>query len=80
MKNLIIFGAGGFGRETAWAVERINKISPTWNLLGFMDDDDTIQGTEINSYPVLGKLREVDKYPDVYFVCAVGASISSLER
>ena len=74
MKNLIIFGAGGFGRETAWAVERINKISPTWNLLGFMDDDDTIQGTEINSYPVLGKLREVDKYPDVYFVCAVGAS------
>ena len=38
MKKLIIFGAGGMGRETAWLVERINDVSPTWDLLGFMDD------------------------------------------
>ena len=39
MKDLIIFGASGFGREVAWLVERINNSSPTWNLLGFIDDD-----------------------------------------
>ena len=49
MKDLIIFGASGFGREVAWATERINKVSPTWRLLGFMDDNEEIQGSEINN-------------------------------
>ena len=74
MKDLIIFGASGFGREVAWAVERINKVSPTWNLIGFMDDNGDIQGKDINGYRVLGKTADADKFPDAYFVCAVGAS------
>ena len=74
MKDLIIFGASGFGREVAWAVERINKSKPTWNLLGFMDDDESIQGSVINGYKVLGKTGDVKEYPDSFFVCAVGAS------
>ena len=74
MKDLIIFGASGFGREVAWAAERQNKKEPTWNILGFMDDDESIHGTEINGYKVLGKTANVGKYPDAYFVVAVGAS------
>lgn len=74
MKDLIIFGASGLGREVAWAVERMNAVNPTWNLLGFMDDDDRIQGSEINGYRVLGKTGDIKEYPDAYFVCAVGAS------
>lgn len=74
MRDLIIFGASGFGREVAWAVERMNAVTPTWNLLGFLDDDDTIQGSEINGYRVLGKTGDIKEYPDAYFVCAVGAS------
>lgn len=74
MNDLIIFGASGFGREVAWLVERINHGMPTWNLLGFMDDDEKIQGTRINGYTVLGKTEDITRYPDAYFVCAVGAS------
>ena len=74
MKNLIIFGASGFGREVAWLVERINKVEPTWNLLGFMDDDESIQGSLINGYKVLGKTKDASSYRDAFFVCAVGAS------
>ena len=74
MKDLIIFGASGFGREVAWAAERQNKVEPTWTILGFMDDAEDIQGTEINGYKVLGKTADVGKYPDTYFVVAVGAS------
>ena len=74
MKDLIIFGASGFGREVAWAVERINKKEPTWNLLGFMDDKEEIQDSIINGYPVLGKTEDIIRYPEAYFVCAVGAS------
>ena len=74
MKNLIIIGASGFGREVAWLVERINKVSPTWNLLGFVDDNESLIGTEINGYKVLCTTKNVAKYRDSYFVCAVGAS------
>lgn len=74
MKDLIIIGASGFGREVAWLVERINAKEPAWNLLGFLDDDDEIQGKLINGYSVLGKTEDAGKFTDAYFVCAVGAS------
>lgn len=74
MKDLIIIGASGFGREVAWLVERINRINPTWNLIGFIDDNESIIGTEINGYKVLGKISQYSEYPNAYFVCAVGSS------
>ncbi len=43
MKELIIIGASGFGREVAWLVERINKVNPTWKQLGFIDDNESLQ-------------------------------------
>lgn len=74
IKDLIIIGASGFGREVAWCVERINAVRPTWNLLGFIDDNSDIQGFDINGYKVLGKTSDVVAYPNAYFVCAVGSS------
>lgn len=74
MNDLIIFGASGFGREVAWLVERINKVSPQWNILGFLDDDDALQNTIVNGYTVIGKSEDINSYPDAYIVCAVGSS------
>ena len=74
MKKLIIIGASGFGREVAWLVERINKAEPTWDLLGFIDDNESIVGTKINGYSVLGTSKDIEKYKDVFFVCAIGSS------
>lgn len=74
MKDVIVFGASGFGREVAWLIERINKVQPTWNLLGFMDDNENIQRTEINGYKVLGKIDDIKRYSDSFFVCAIGTS------
>lgn len=77
MKDLIIIGAGGFGREIAWLTDRINKaapLSPLWNLLGFIDDNEQIQGQRINGYPVLGNMSAIKRFPNAYFVCAVGTS------
>ena len=39
MKDLVIIGAGGFAREVAWLVEEINKEKPSWNLIGYIDED-----------------------------------------
>ena len=75
MKNLYIIGAGGFGREVAWLVERINSIEPVWKLQGFLDDNPEKQGTTEGRYQVvsgcdfLRHLRE-----ETWIVCAVGAS------
>ena len=74
MKDLIIIGASGFGREVAWLAERVNAKKPTWNLLGFIDDNNEIQGSIINGYKVLGNTECIANYDGAYFVCAVGAS------
>lgn len=74
VKDLIIFGASGFGREVAWLCDRINRVSPSFKLLGFLDDDDTLRGKKINGLSVLGKTADAPRYKDAFFVCAVGAS------
>jgi len=72
MKDLIIIGIGGLGRETAWTVERINAVKPEWNILGFIDDDISEQNCIIDGYRVLGTTDDVGRYPHAYFVCAIG--------
>lgn len=74
MKDLIIIGASGFGREVAWLVERINAICPTWNIVGFIDDNESLWSTLIGGYKVLGGCERVTEHNDAYYVCAVGAS------
>jgi sugar O-acyltransferase (sialic acid O-acetyltransferase NeuD family) len=56
---LIIIGAGGFGRETAEAVRAINRVSPTWELLGFADDGRDRGASPLEGVPVLGPVEEV---------------------
>ena len=71
-KGLIIIGASGFGREVAWLVERINKDKPTWDLLGFLDDADELQGKAVNGYPVLGRITDVGERPEAFYRRANG--------
>lgn len=75
MKELYIIGAGGFGREVAWVVERINEKDPTWDLKGFIDDNASLWGKILDDYPVIGGcdyLRALDH--DIWVLCAVGSS------
>lgn len=74
MKKLIIVGAGGFAREVAWLVERINATEPVWELLGFTDDNPKLWGNIINGYPVLGGVQVLVEHKDAYVVCAVGSA------
>ena len=73
MKDIVIIGAGGFGREVAWLIEDINKVEKKYNILGFIDENETIKGNIINGYKVLGNLdyfNNIDK--EIYFVVAIG--------
>jgi FlaA1/EpsC-like NDP-sugar epimerase len=75
MQKLIIIGASGFGREIAWLVERINRVKPTWELLGFVDDNEKLHGNIIGGYPVISSCNWLSMQQNVIFaVCAVGSS------
>lgn len=72
LKKLVIIGAGGVGRESALIVEDINDISNEWDLLGFVDDNISLNGKYINGYEVLGGLDYILKYKgEIYVVCAI---------
>lgn len=74
MQDIVIVGAGGFGKEVAWLIERINAVEKKWNILGFLDDNDAVQDCCVLSYKVLGRLDDAIKYEQASFVCAIGSS------
>lgn len=73
--GLVIIGAGGLGRETAWMVQEINIASPAWKLLGFIDEDCKNHNKILNGVPVLGGFDCVEdiacRHRPLYAVCAV---------
>jgi sugar O-acyltransferase (sialic acid O-acetyltransferase NeuD family) len=72
VKDLIILGAGGTGREVAEAIEDINSLGRKWNLLGFLDDDPQKHGKQCNGYPVMGSISTATDYPGCHFVIVLG--------
>lgn len=61
MKDIAIYGAGGFGREVACLIKIINKKKLIWNFLGFFDDIKEIGDS--NEYgKVIGGMEEMNKW------------------
>ncbi|MFK0117961.1 acetyltransferase [Streptomyces sp. NPDC090994] len=65
---LVIVGAGGFARETAQAV----LAAGAFELLGHLDDDPALHGTETDGVPVLGGCDLVHGLPEARVVICVG--------
>ena len=62
MKDIVIYGAGGFGREIACLIRMINKESPEWKLIGFLDDNEALHGTSNEYGQVLGGSGWINDY------------------
>ena len=60
MKNIVIMGAGELGKEVLWLIEDINRIEPTWVILGFLDDTKNL-GDIVNGYPVIGAMSQLEE-------------------
>ncbi len=66
MKDIAIFGAGGFGREVACLIRIINESNknPVWNLIGFFDDNPALKGKQISHFATcLGGMEALAVYP-----------------
>ena len=73
MKKIVIVGAGGFGREVAWVIERINAVKPTFEILGFCDDAADKRDGACGTYPLLGAFGKIkERFGLVGFFCAIG--------
>ncbi|MEU6352781.1 acetyltransferase [Streptomyces sp. NPDC047072] len=68
MTGLVIVGAGGFARETAQAVADLGDFT----LLGHLDDNPALHGTEVDGVPVLGGCDLVHELPEARVVICVG--------
>jgi sugar O-acyltransferase (sialic acid O-acetyltransferase NeuD family) len=58
MKDIIIVGAAGFGREVLKYIEDINEVNLTWNIKGFLDDNlNALDGVECD-YKIIGTIKD----------------------
>lgn len=51
-QKLALYGAGHI--MVLKLLEAINRAKPTWDLVGFLDDDPARQGQQVGGYPVIG--------------------------
>ena len=71
MKDIIIVGASGYGREVLRIIENINEVTPTWRVLGFLDDNpDALDGVECE-YKIIGSIKDWQPKPDQWLACAL---------
>lgn len=69
MKQLVIIGAGGFGREVlAWA----RQAAEPWSVRGFVDDNPRALDGFSKDVRVLGGIDEYTPAAGEFFVCALG--------
>ncbi|QGY42745.1 sugar O-acyltransferase [Maribellus comscasis] len=72
MKELIIVGAGGLGRELLQWIKAINNIAPKWIVKGFINDiPNTLDGLGC-THKILGTITNWQPAPNEVFVCAIG--------
>jgi sugar O-acyltransferase (sialic acid O-acetyltransferase NeuD family) len=73
---LVIIGCGGFGREVHDVVDAINAQAPTWDLLGYLDDNPDPENksrVESRGATILGGVEWLLTAPTkVQFVIGIG--------
>lgn len=71
MKELIIIGANGFGREVLQWAKDVNKEKTSWKIKGFIDDNlNALDGFECD-YKILGTIKEWVPSENEVFTCAI---------
>ena len=56
----LIVGAGNAGEQLARNMSKVNKDSP-YKIIGFLDDDEKKKDLKLHNYPILGKIKDLEK-------------------
>lgn len=68
MRDLVIVGASGLGKEVAWLAKRAGI-----NVLGFLDDNPALEGRDFYRKPVLGFVDDWRNFLDAEFVIGIAS-------
>lgn len=79
MKDIIIYGFGGFGHEVACILQHINDVKPTWNIVGYIDDGEEV-GTECKYGKVLGNIDTLNTWDKPLSVVIAIGTVKYLEE
>lgn len=80
MKDIAIYGAGGFGREIACLINHINRAEGLqWNMIGFFDDGKD-PGYETGYGRVIGGMDKLNAYPHNLSVVIAIANPKTLRK
>ena len=72
MKNIAIFGAGGFGREVKMLIDQINEKEPVWHFAGYYSDD--FSNTKVSAKEQLGGMDALNRVSEkLFLVIAIGS-------
>ena len=75
MKDLIIAGAGGFGREALALAKTLNKIEPQWNIRGFINDiPDALDGVKC-THSIIGTIKDWQPSENEVFVMGISSPV-----
>ena len=73
MKDLIIAGAGGFGREALQIAKTLNKLEHRWNIKGFINDiPNALDGVKC-SHSIIGTIKDWQPSDNEVFVMGVSS-------
>lgn len=72
MKNLIIVGAGGFGRSIYNLATESLGFKIDFQIKGFLDDNLAVLDSFANYPPILGTIRDYTIQEDDVFACSIG--------
>ncbi|MDA1804008.1 acetyltransferase [Bacillus cereus group sp. BY32LC] len=74
MKDLVVIGSGGFSKQVIEIIEQLNLINPEYKLLGIVDDNKGLVGTEVLGYEVIGDtdyIKQLSKQQKIHGVIAI---------
>jgi len=72
VKEIAIYGAGGFAREVAWLVQACNEATDKFRVVCFIDDNVATHGSVLNRIPVVGLAEACERFPQAKVVGGVG--------
>ena len=71
-KKIGVYGASGFGREVAWLVDDCIRAGANFEIVFFIDDDESKHGKLLNGIPVVGLADAKSHHPDAAVVGGIG--------
>lgn len=78
MKNLLIVGAGGCGREVFQWAKDIQREKKTWHSIRFLDDDPQILNSFVLKDAMAGTIKGYQPCTGDEVICAIGDPMTRL--